>query len=54
MADLYEVKKRLDNIDRQLTRHRGPASPQQEHLLRLRRECLMELRDAESRFWGDD
>ena len=52
MAELYQVKKRLDKIDRQLMQHRGAASQQQEHLLRLRRECLLELRDAESSFWG--
>ena len=53
MADLYDLKKKLDSIDRQLTKHRGPASPQQNHLLRLRRETLLEMRDAERAFWGD-
>ena len=53
MADLYDLKKKLDSIDRQLTKHRGPASPAQANLLRLRRECLLEIRDAERAFWGD-
>jgi len=53
MADLYDLKKKLDEIDRRLTKHRGPASSQQSELLRLRRECLLEMRDAERAFWGD-
>ena len=53
MAELYHLKKRLDDIDRQLTKHRGPASPQQANLLRQRRETLLEMRDAERAFWGD-
>ena len=53
MADLYDLKKKRDSIERQPTKHRGQASPQQNHLLRLRRECLLEMRDAERAFWGD-
>ena len=53
MAELYALKKRLDHIDAQLTKHRGPASPQQADLLRLRRECLLEMKDAERAFWGE-
>ena len=53
MADLYRIKERLNQIDAQLAKHRGPASPQQADLLRLRRECLLEMRDAERAFWGD-
>ena len=53
MAELCALRKRLADIDRQLTKHRGPASPQQVKLQRLRRECLLEMRDAERAFWGD-
>ncbi|AII42162.1 hypothetical protein KR100_01920 [Synechococcus sp. KORDI-100] len=52
MAELYHLKRRLDDIDRKLRVHRGPATPEQAQLLRARRECLLELADAERQFWG--
>lgn len=53
MAELYALKKRLDHIDAQLAKHRGAPSPEQADLLRLRQECLLEMKDAERAFWGD-
>lgn len=52
VAELYHLKRRLDDIDRKLRVHRGPATPEQAQLLRARRECLLELADAERQFWG--
>ena len=53
MTELCALRERLDHIDVQLAKHRGPASPKQIDLLRLRRECLLEMKDAERAFWGD-
>jgi len=53
MADICRLKQRLDSIDGELAKHRGPASERQTDLLRMRRETLLEMRDAERAFWGD-
>ena len=53
MADIYRLKKQLVSIDGELAKHRGPASERQSDLLRMRRETLLEIRDAERAFWGD-
>ncbi len=53
MAELHCLKKRLVSIDGELAKHRGPASERQSDLLRMRRETLLEIRDAERAFWGD-
>ena len=53
MADLYQLKQRLDAIDQELATHRGPVSERQCELLRRRRETLLEMRDAERAYWGD-
>ena len=53
MADICRLKQRLDSIDGELAKHRGPASERQNDLLRMRRETLLEMRDAERAYWGD-
>ncbi|QNI89557.1 hypothetical protein [Synechococcus sp. ROS8604] len=50
---LRHLKDELQQIDARLAGCRGPASPEQMQLLRLRRECLVRIRDAERASWGD-
>ena len=53
MRPLLKIKRRLEDIDRALERQRSATTKQLPELLRLRRECLLEIRDAERAFWGD-
>ena len=41
------LKEELQRLDAELMCHRGAETPYQQHLLRLRRECLMLMADEE-------
>ena len=53
MRPLLKIQRRLEDIDRALERQRTATTKQLPELLRLRRETLLEIRDAERAFWGD-
>ena len=52
MKPLLKIKRRLEDIDRALERQRTATTKQLPELLRLRRECLLEIRDLETNYWG--
>ena len=53
MADFQHLQDRLDAVDRQLASCRGPATPEQASLLKLRREIVMVMADERRALWGD-
>ena len=53
MADFQHLQDRLDAVDRQLATCRGPATPEQRDLLRLRREIVMTMADERRALWVD-
>ena len=54
MANFQHLQDRLEAIDRQLASCRGPATPEQRDLLRLRREIVMTMADERRALWGDE
>ena len=43
----------LGEIDRRLASHRGADTPEQEQLLRARRETVLAMADLRRASWGD-
>ena len=52
IQSIYALRTRLENIDSALIKHRGERSPEQDRLLRMRRETLLAMRDLEDTFWN--
>ena len=51
MANFQHLQDRLEAIDLQLKSCRGPATPEQANLLRLRRELSMVIADERRKLW---
>ena len=54
MADQFlMLQDQLDQIDVELAKHRGNATPQQVELLRRRREVILRMANERRSLWGE-